>query len=62
MNHVDLDQTLFAKNSDRPRVECQPLGTISLRHEFLLARLGDLSARYVLMGEGFLNLPEAIRR
>lgn len=35
------------------------LGPISLRHEFLRARLGDRQATLLLAGERYLNLPEA---
>ena len=40
-------------------IDTVPLGPISLRHECLRAQLGPLSATYLLVGERYLDLPEA---
>jgi beta-mannosidase len=40
-------------------LDAAPLGPISLRHEYLLARLGELQATLLLIGERYLRLPAA---
>ncbi len=40
-------------------LDTTPLGPISLRHEYLLAQMGDLRASHLLVGERYLMLPTA---